>query len=189
MADRNLRYAYGNNNQRSYNRNAGRSRDNIRTQRQSRPRADYQKKSEFVYGNTVRQVESVPVERPRTLEPEKEKPYKQQPVVKTAMISGPVFLVFLAVVGLVVFMGLNFMREQNRVKEIRNHISVLEAKNEETRRRQEDRISNINDKIDLSMIYDKAVNEYGMVDASENKTFTYNTKKSDIVKQYSDVPK
>ena len=48
--------------------------------------------------------------------------------------------------------------------------------------------SDINASIDYNALYDTAVNELGMVYPGKDQVITYNSKESEYVKQYKDVP-
>ena len=48
--------------------------------------------------------------------------------------------------------------------------------------------SDINASIDYDAIYDTAVNELGMVYPEKKQVITYDSKESEYVKQYKDVP-
>ena len=44
------------------------------------------------------------------------------------------------------------------------------------------------DSVDLSEVYASATGEFGMIQAVDNQVYKYDNKKSDMVKQYGDIP-
>ena len=46
----------------------------------------------------------------------------------------------------------------------------------------------ITDSVDLAEIYEKATKKLKMVQAESNQIYTYKNRKSDMVKQYADIP-
>ena len=92
---------------------------------------------------------------------------------------------------MVLVMALNvygYVKKNNEVSAIRKEISSLQTTNEEKRRRQSDRMTEINNNVDLAYIYKVAIKKYGMQEVDRSRVYTYNNSKSDVVKQYSDLP-
>lgn len=143
--------------------------------------------SGYVYGNAVRN-ESLPEYTPERERQKKEKPRRQQQVAKTVVISGASF-VFISVMVLVMALNVyGYVKKNNEVSAIRKEISSLQTTNEEKRRRQSDRMTEINNNVDLAYIYKVAIKKYGMQEVDRSNVYTYNNSKSDVVKQYSDLP-
>ena len=44
------------------------------------------------------------------------------------------------------------------------------------------------DSVDLSQVYEIATGELGMIQPVDNQVYKYDNKKSDMVKQYGDIP-
>ena len=74
-------------------------------------------------------------------------------------------------------------KEINRdvIAELKSELSTLKENNDVLE-------SDINASIDYDAIYDTAVNELGMVYPEKKQVITYDSKESEYVKQYKDVP-
>ena len=67
------------------------------------------------------------------------------------------------------------------IAELKSELSTLKENNDVLE-------SDINASIDYDAIYDTAVNEVGMVYPEKKQVITYDSKESEYVKQYKDVP-
>ena len=67
------------------------------------------------------------------------------------------------------------------IAELKSELSTLKENNDVLE-------SDINASIDYDAIYDTAVNELGMVYPEKKQVITYDSKESEYVKQYKDVP-
>ncbi|MCR5625669.1 MAG: hypothetical protein K6G11_10635 [Lachnospiraceae bacterium] len=140
----------------------------------------------YISGNAVRKVEAIPEPKPEVeVKPRPQK--RQQKRLKTVVLGGASYVFIIALMLFVTISIYRFVDKQNQIDDLRSQISALQIENEEAKRIQTDKMSAINDKIDLSQIYNTAVNKYGMVRAENNKIYKYKNQKSDVVRQYSDV--
>ncbi len=140
----------------------------------------------YISGNTVRKESAVPVERPEYV-PEVKRRKSQQPV-EMPLISGLNFaFVMLLAIG-VIGSSCLYIQKQSNIRSMRNEISSLQYENQEIKRSQTEELRQINASVDLSYVYEVATGQLGMVDASNNKVYKYKDVKSNMVKQYAEIP-
>ncbi len=146
------------------------------------------KRSAYVDGSTVRKLSAVP-EREREHTPKRApKRYPHRKPVHMAGIDGKSFAFLMG--AAIVMLGFTFvyLYTQSDVRSMKNDISVLQREIEEKQEENEAKYDDILASVDLSEVYKKATKELGMVRAQNNKIYTYKNKKSDLVKQYADIP-
>lgn len=142
----------------------------------------------YVYDNLARQMEAVP-ERKRQPERKRRKRVqpKPKPVAMPGISSGAFLFLALATVVCLSFCfrylkvqsGLTQMKSQAVM--LQNEIAQMGADNAEKKQQ-------IMDSVDLAEVYDIATGQLGMVQAVDNQVFRYRNKKSDMVRQYGDIP-
>lgn len=152
-------------------------------------RYDYR---EYVQGNTARKLSAAPDIR-RVKNPERtvrENPEKRKrPAKKTQNKPDFVSAVFmLGAILITLYVCVSYIEAQHNVTNMSKKIASMESEIYELRNKNDAAYNKINTSIDLSYVYDVAVNELGMVRAEQNQIKTYNNKKSDIVKQYGEIP-
>lgn len=142
----------------------------------------------YVYDNLARQLEEIPERQPRPHRRRRLKVYPKQRPVAMPSISGASFL-FLAMAATVILLfGFQYLRVQSGLTQMKNKVVTLQDQNAETKIMNEETYQNIMDTVDLSEIYEIATEKLGMVQAVDNQVFQYKNKKSDMVKQYGDIP-
>ncbi|MCR5203047.1 MAG: hypothetical protein K6D02_08180 [Lachnospiraceae bacterium] len=142
----------------------------------------------YVDGNLAVQPEVIPERRPkRKPRPKRETGVQQEPV-KMLVIS-QVSLIFIVVLALIVAaFALAMIKQQQQIRKVRNEIKVVRAANAETERVLQDEVRSINDDVDLSKVYRIATKKLGMKAPTSNKKINYKYQKSDVIKQYADIP-
>lgn len=162
--------------------NYGRDRYGTRTQSSA-----YQTNS-YVEGNTVRKMSAVPKRREEVRPERVPKQYPQRKPVRMPGISGKAFLFLTTMLSVVMLTGFSYLTTQSDVRQMKAEIITLQAENEEQKEENADMYQSVVETVDLSEIYEKATKKLKMVQAQSNQIYTYSNKKSDMVKQYADIP-
>lgn len=144
----------------------------------------------YVYGNTVRQAEAVPVRMPKTRPSQPRRTSRQ--VVRNrnrAMSISPAYAVFLTAAAVcAVMVCVFYLNLQSDVVSRSEHITALQEELADLTEANDTRYNAAADSVNLQTVMDKAVNEMGMVYASEGTVIEYDSPAGDYVKQYSDIP-
>lgn len=142
----------------------------------------------YVEGNTARQLAAEPKRR------EQERPERQvrraprrEPVNMPGVHWASIIFLMLALAA-AVYICLSYVHSQNRVQEQKRSIVKMQSEIAQMRESNELAYQNVIDSVDLSEVYRKATEELGMVHAKSNQIYTYENKKSDMVKQYGEIP-
>lgn len=146
----------------------------------------------YIDGNTVRRLapnaNALPKRRER-VEPKREPQRSPQRMpVKMPGISGRAFVFLLAMLGLVVFMGFSFLTTQGEVRQQKAEVIALQTQIAVEREEYDEAYQAIVDSVDLAEIYERATADLKMVRAKNSQIYTYTNKKSDMVRQYADIP-
>lgn len=156
-------------------------------------RSDYRGRNQrqfYVYGNAVRQAEPVPARTPKTRPAQPRRTSRQ--VVRNrnrAMSISPAYAVFLAVAAVcAVMVCVLYLNLQSDVVSRSEHITALQEDLAELIEANNTRYNAAADSVNLQTVQEKAVNEMGMVYASEGTVIEYDSPSGDYVKQYSDIP-
>ena len=164
---------------------------------EKRSRAEYRRNSRNVskvpyeYGSAVRQLNiAEPLKTPdESQQTQKEinreiRRQRQKQIRRNLMYTGAVASVA-AVVFFICYQYLNVQAtaktNSDVIVELKSELSTLKENNDVLE-------SDINASIDYDAIYDTAVNELGMVYPEKKQVITYDSKESEYVKQYKDVP-
>lgn len=171
-------------NYRSYDR-TGRSYYNER-----RKSTGYrQERNGYVYDNLAHQLEEVPERKSRPVRRRRTKVYPQQkPVALPASMELTSFLFLTAAAVVVLVAAFMYLRVQSGITQMKNEVISLQSEITETKQENEDTYQKIMDSVDLSQVYEIATGELGMIQPVDNQVYTYDNKKSDMVKQYGDIP-
>jgi len=142
----------------------------------------------YIEGNTVHKVTAVPGRRERVeRRPERRHQPRRQPVALPG-ISGKSFLFLAAMLCAVAAASFSYLSTQNEVHGMKDEIVALQSEIAEQREENDEAYQEIVDSVDLAEIYEKATNKLKMKQAKNNQIYTYSNKKSDMVKQYADIP-
>lgn len=156
-------------------------------------RSDYRGRNQrqfYVYGNAVRQAEPVPARTPKTHRPQPGRTSRQVARNRNrAMSISPAYAVFLAVAAVcAVMVCVLYLNLQSNVVKNSESVTALQKKLSEITEENDTRYNAAADSVDLQTVRDKAVNEMGMVYASEGTVIEYDSPSGDYVKQYNDIP-
>lgn len=165
--------------------NYGRNRQG----RVSQQSATYHNRTQtYVEGNTVRKASAVPQRRER-MEPKREKRrYPQRRPVHMPGISAKGFVFLSAMAMTVMAIGFSYVSTQDQVKKQKEQVIALQSETIALKEDNAEAYQKIEDSVDLSKIYKRATKKLKMVQAETNQMYTYSNKKSDMVKQYADIP-
>lgn len=105
-----------------------------------------------------------------------------------AGIDGASFAFMVCVLGVVMFAAFAYIHTQNQVRSMKKEIVSMQTEIEEQQEKNNIKYNEILASVDLAEIYERATKKLHMVMADGNKVYKYKNKKSDMVKQYGDVP-
>lgn len=149
--------------------------------------ATYQTHS-YVEGNTVRKMSAVPKRR-EEIEPKKApKQYPQRKPVRMPGISGKAFAFLTVMLCAIMYTGFTYLSAQGDLRQMKAEVVTLQTEITEQKEENDEMYQSVVESVDLSEIYEKATKKLKMVQAESNQIYKYNRKKSDMVKQYADIP-
>lgn len=151
---------------------------------------DRERRLYYVDGNAVRQAESAPRKVPNFGGTESKRTSRQvMKNRKRAMVIGPayaLFLTFAAVCAVVVCVL--YLNLQSDVVNRSKNVTAMQEKLADLTEANNARYNAAVDSVNLETVKEKAMNEMGMVYASEGTVIEYDSPSGDYVKQYSDIP-
>ncbi len=140
----------------------------------------------YVDGNTIRKVNTVPErevqKRPRTSAATR----KNRARALQMNMSYVLFLTVAAVVSVMVC--INYLKLQSQNTTYQKSATALETRLSELKLENDSAYNRIVSSVDLEWVKDVAMNEMGMVYASDRQMRTYDSTQSDYVKQYQEIP-
>lgn len=142
----------------------------------------------YVDGNTVRKASALPKRREENRPERQPKRYPTRQPVKMPGISGRGFLFLLVMLSAVMLMGFSYLSTQSEVRQMKNEVVTLQSDIAEQKELYDEEYQNIENSVDIAKIYERATEKLKMVHAQNNQIYTYSNKKSDLVKQYADIP-
>lgn len=158
----------------------------------NRQRGSYssQIRHSYVDGNTVRIINPTPERRREEKKEPKRQPrrhYGRRPVHMFG-IDGFSFVFMTAALCFVLTVCFSYIYSQNNVRQMKKQIVELQTDIVSQQEKNNIMYNEILSSVDLADVYKKATTKLKMVRAQKNKVYTYKNKKSDMVKQYSDIP-
>ena len=147
-------------------------------------------RSAYEYGSTARQLNTAqPLRRDEETEESREQRKARQKQIRRNNKINLMYTMVVASVAAVVFficyqcLNVQAVAKANsdKIIELKSTLNSLKDDNDALE-------SDINASIDYNALYDTAVNELGMVYPGKDQVITYNSKESEYVKQYKDVP-
>lgn len=155
------------------------------------------KKTYYVNGSTVRQLEAQPVRRERidrTKIQEEQKKKRRRNAAKRnrerALHMSRGYVAFLTLcVGVVAFAAVALVQIQSQVTQRMEHIAALESQITDLKADNDARYKEIVTSVDLDYIKDVAMNQLGMQYATEDQIIYYSVENNNFMDQYSDIPK
>lgn len=161
-----------------------RTEDNYRSERH----IPNSKRGSYVEGNTVRKLQVEPRRREEDLPQRKLRRSHQRRPVKMAGIDGVSFAFLICALAVVITVAFTYITMQNNVHVMKNSVVELQTQIAEAKEANNEKYEEIMGKVDLADVYKKATEKLKMVRAENNQVYTYENKKSDMVKQYADIP-
>lgn len=145
--------------------------------------------STYEYGSTVRQLNTQPLRHSEESEETKEqRRAKQRQIRRNNKLNLMYTMVVASVAAVVFFICYQYLNVQavakvnsDKIIELKSTLNSLKEDNDALE-------SDINASINYDSIYDIAVNELGMVYPGKSQVITYESKESEYVKQFKDVP-
>lgn len=128
----------------------------------------------------------VPVEEPRQYEEEKKKAKPEKQPVKR--VDFPTLIVLCLVLGALCYMCFSYLSVQSEVSALKSEIADVEREISVLKNENADRLLQVETNVDLEKVYRIATKELGMVHPKKQQVIKYQSKKSDTVKQYQDIP-
>lgn len=147
-------------------------------------------RQEYVYGNTVRKPEVLPRRR-QEAQPERQKRTSRQVRRNRnrAMNMSPAYAAFLvAAVVCAVLICVAYLKLQSDIVGRSENISAMQKELADLTEKNDTAYNAAADSVNLEDIRNKAMNEMGMVYATQGHVVEYKSPTSDYVKQYSDIP-
>lgn len=143
--------------------------------------------STAVQGNVVRKLDAAaPERRERKEMPAAEPRRSHRQGSETLSISYCVFLAVACVLTLM--MGAFYLQQQALATSSQKQIASLESQLAELRKTNADELNRIETSVNLEEIRDIALNELGMVYATEENVVLYENTRQNYVSQYNDIP-
>lgn len=152
------------------------------------PKRYYQ--NEYIDGSAVRKIQNAP-EYERQ-EHEEQRRRTSPPVTRRAQREASMDMVSLLILTLAVcatlYVCIDYLIIQSDITLMSKNIATIESDLLELTKKNNAMEESINSSIKLSMVYEIATEDLGMVFANSNQIITYKSNKSDYVRQYSDIP-
>ncbi len=146
----------------------------------------------FVDGNTVRKLNTVP-KRDHQPEQEQRKEKKVDPRVARNARRAKAFdfkymILLVCATGFLFVSCVRMLSLQEEITENRKLVAQLECNLNEQKNSNAEKSKRLESSVDLTKIYDVAVNELGMVYPQNGQVISYEASNPDYVKQFKDVP-
>ena len=152
----------------------------------------------YVNGNTVRQMEAMPVRQP-TKRPDRKQleEHKRRKIRRNAarrnrarmLYMSKGYVSFLTVcVAIVAFAAVSLIQIQSQLTQRMENIAALESQITDLKADNDARYKEIVTSVDLEYIKDVAMNQLGMQYATEEQVIYYSVENNNFMDQYSDIP-
>lgn len=144
----------------------------------------------YVYGSTAKQLNNAPLReehQKRILTPTRD---TKKNSANHQMQSLDVFSLLFMTAALVVtlYFCISYIQIQHDITTMSKQIANKESEINDLRNQNDAAYNRIDASVDLSYIYNVAVNKLGMVHVDQENVMTYSNVKSDLVRQYSEIP-
>ena len=154
------------------------------------------KKTYYVNGSTVRQLEAQPVRRERIdrtkIKEEQQRKRRRNAAKRNrerALGMSRGYVAFLTLcVGVIAFASVAMVQMQSQVTQRMEHIAALESQITDLKADNDARYKEIVTSVDLDYIKDVAINQLGMQYATEDQIIYYSVENNNFMDQYSDIP-
>lgn len=131
-------------------------------------------------------LEEVPVRRRQA-----EKEIQREAAVRTLPVQNwdvKSILVIVAALVVTFYMCISYLEAQEMVTAMSKKAASLESEIMTLKNENDAAYNRIDSSVDLQYVYDVAVNELGMVHAKDSQVVAYNSRKSNSVRQYGEIP-
>lgn len=143
----------------------------------------------YVYGNTVRQAEVLPQQEQPVEQPKKRVSVQVRRNRRNAMHMSQGYVVFLSMAAILVLaVCVSYLKLQNEAVNRSETIAVMQQELAAQKEENTTRYNALMDKINLTDIRTRAMNELGMVYATKDQVISYQSPTNDYVKQYEAIP-
>lgn len=146
----------------------------------------------YVYGTAVRQMETFPERVPETRTRPLRKTRTSRQVIKNrrrAMSISPAYALFITAAAVcAVMICMLYLTLQADVVSRSKNVSALQEELAALTEANNTAYNSAADSVNLETVRDRAMNEMGMVYASQGTVVEYDSPSGDYVKQYSDIP-
>lgn len=156
----------------------------------AKKKRNYYQPTAYIDGSTVRKLNTVPEirrEREEIRQPQPKKVPKAKPRRKPA-IGLFSFVILTAAMGITLYSAVDYLKVLTQITDLSKSISSSEVQLAELTADNDAALSKINASLDLEDIFNKAVNDLGMVFPNKNQVITYEAAVSEYVRQYDTVP-
>lgn len=153
----------------------------------------------YVHGSTVRHLQPAPSEeeisrrRQETeqerRERERKQRKKQRELDKFFRMDFLSFFVLFVGTMIILVLCCSMISSKASVTHMKKVIAAKELELSNLQKKNDSELAEINASVDLTKIYKKATKKLGMVHAENNQVITYDSTKSDCVRQYGDIRK
>lgn len=143
---------------------------------------------EYIEGNTARNLDALPKRRERTLPEREKRRYPQRMPVSMPGIDGTSFLFFVTMLGTAFFIAFSYLHTLNGLNGMKGEIVSIQSEIAQMEEENDIRYQEILASVDLAEVYERATKKLKMVQAKNNQVYTYRNRKSNMVKQYEDIP-
>lgn len=164
---------------RTTQRSAGEARSRERSYNQYRTNT-------YVDGNTVRKLQTAPKRENQARPAVSSATRKNREKALQMNMSYVLFLTAAAVITVLVC--INYLKLQAQYTAYQKTVTAKGVELSELKLENDSEYNRIVSSVDLGHVKDVAMNELGMVYASEKQIQTYDSMQSDYVKQYQDIP-
>ena len=142
----------------------------------------------YVYGNTVRKINTMP-EMPYEAAPKKRVSKQTRKAREKAFAMNIGYAMFFtAIMSLLLFGCIKYLQIQASVTSSMKHINAMESQISDLRADNDAEYNRVMMTENLEEIRRIAIEELGMVYASESQVVLFTGKDTDFVRQYEDVP-
>lgn len=144
----------------------------------------------YVYGNTAPKPEVLPGRREEKRPASPKRSSRQVRKNRSRALSiSPAYAAFLVVAAMcAVFICVAYLQLQAETVNRSERISALQAELADLTEQNDTAYHAVADSVNLEEVRNKAINEMGMVYASQGQVVEYESPTDDYVKQYSDIP-
>ena len=141
----------------------------------------------YIEGNTVRKIH--PAEHPARRQGQERQVQRHQAGKERVQYVNIFYTVFLAAAAVMVLWScVNYLQLQAETTSRAKNIAALETQLENLRKENDDNYTRIMTSVDLDYIKEVAINELGMVYASEDQVILYDGGTRDYVRQNAEIP-